>query len=139
MKVLIYSILVLFIFSLIIGFGRERYLKKKLKRGEIKKMPTIKKAHPDGCCGQHEICERESLLAGVSKDIEYYEDEELDRYKGRESDNYTDEEVEHFEDVLTTMREDEVAGWVRSLQLRGINLPDALKDEVFMIVGEMRR
>lgn len=139
MKVLIYSIIVLFVFSLLIGWGRERYLKNKLKRGEIKKMPGIKKPRPDGCCGQHEVCERESLLAGVSKDIEYYEDEELDKYKGRESDDYTDEEVEAFEDVLTTMREDEVAGWVRSLQLRGINLPDALKDEVFMIVGEMRQ
>ena len=36
------------------------------------------------------------------------------------------------------MRNDEVAGWVRSLQLRGIELPDELKDEVFMIVGERR-
>ena len=36
------------------------------------------------------------------------------------------------------MREDEVAGWVRSLQLREVNLPDELKDEVFLIVGERR-
>mgnify|MGYP000833728849 FL=1 len=36
------------------------------------------------------------------------------------------------------MHEDDVAGWVRSLQLRGINLPDALKDQVFLIVGELR-
>ena len=36
------------------------------------------------------------------------------------------------------MKSDEVAGWIRSLQLRGINLPDDLKDEVFMIVGERR-
>jgi hypothetical protein len=36
------------------------------------------------------------------------------------------------------MREDEVAGWVRSLQLREVELPDALKDEVCMIVGERR-
>ena len=32
----------------------------------------------------------------------------------------------------------EVAGWLRSLQLRGINLPDALKDEAFLIIGERR-
>lgn len=36
------------------------------------------------------------------------------------------------------MQDDEVAGWVRSLQLRNISLPDALKDEVFLIVGERR-
>ena len=101
-------------------------------------MPKIRKARADGCCGQHETCERESLLAAVSKDIEYYDDEYLDTYRGRESDEYSDEEIEQFEDVLTTMHEDDVAGWVRSLQLRGINLPDALKDQVFLIVGELR-
>jgi hypothetical protein len=36
------------------------------------------------------------------------------------------------------MKDDEVAGWVRSLQLRGVELPDVLKDEVFLIVGERR-
>ena len=36
------------------------------------------------------------------------------------------------------LREVEVAGWLRSLQLRGINLPDALKDEAFLIIGERR-
>ena len=35
-------------------------------------------------------------------------------------------------------KEDEVAGWSRSLQLRGIELQDELKDELFLIVGERR-
>lgn len=47
-------------------------------------------------------------------------------------------ETDEFRDVLYTMRDDEVAGWVRSLQLRGVPLPDALKDEVFLIIGERR-
>ena len=136
---LILSLVALFFVALLAGWLRNRSLEKKLAKGEIKKMPGIKKARPDGCCGQHETCERESLLAAVSKNIEYYDDEELDTYRGRNADEYTDEEVEQFEEILYTMREDEVAGWVRSLQLRGINLPDALKDEVFMIVGEMRQ
>ena len=34
------------------------------------------------CCGMHEVCEKESLLAAVSKEVEYYEDEELDRFRG---------------------------------------------------------
>ena len=78
------------------------------------------------CCGQHEVCEKESLLAAVSKEIEYYEDEELDRFRGRAGDAYLPDEI------------DEVAGWVRSLQLREVELPDDLKDEVCMIVGELR-
>ena len=43
-----------------------------------------------------------------------------------------------FRDVLYTMQDIDVAGWVRSLQLRGIELPDDLKDEVFLIIGERR-
>ena len=93
----------------------------------------------DGCCGAHEICEKESLLAAVSKDIEYYDDEELDRFKGYSSNSYSSVEVQEFADVLYTLRSEEVAGWVRSLQLREIELPDQLKDEIVMIVGERRR
>lgn len=82
------------------------------------------------CCGLHEVCEKESLLS--AEDIEYYEDEELDRFRGRTS--YTEEEVEEFREVLYTMRTDEVAGWMRSLELRQVNLPDELKDEVYLII-----
>ncbi len=92
----------------------------------------------DGCCGAHEICEKESLLAAVSKNIEYYDDEALDRFKGYSSNSYSSGEVQEFADVLYTLRREEVAGWVRSLQLREIELPDQLKDEIVMIVGERR-
>ena len=81
---------------------------------------------------------KESLLAAVSKKIEYYDDEELDRFRGRPSNGYNEEEVEEFREIMYTCKEDEVAGWSRSLQLRGIELPDELKDELFLIVGERR-
>ena len=68
-----------------------------------------------------------------------YEDEELDDYRGKASDAYTAAEVEQFEEVLTTMRPEEVHGWLRSLQLRGVALPDALKDEAYMIVSEQAK
>ncbi len=90
------------------------------------------------CCGQHEVCEKESLLAAVSKEIEYYNDEELDRFRGTASFEYCDEDVDEFREILYTMKDYEVAGWVRSLQLRAIEIPDSLKDEVFLIVGERR-
>lgn len=126
------------IVAMILGYFRNRSLKKKLERGEISEMPSIKQVQDMECCGQHEVCEKESLLAAVSKEIEYYNDEELDRFRGRTSDEYTDEEIDEFRDVLYTMRDYEVAGWVRSLQLRAVELPDSLKDEVFLIVGERR-
>lgn len=98
----------------------------------------IQQPRPDGCCGQHAVCEKESLLAAMSKDIEYYNDEELDRHQGTPADQYTDEQVEEFREVLSTMQETEVAGWVRSLQLRGIEVPESLRDEILLIVGDLR-
>ena len=124
--------------ALVAGFLREKKLKHQLKNGEITELPTIHQVENMECCGQHETCEKESLLAAVSKQIEYYDDEELDRFRGRESDAYSPDEIEEFREVLYTMKDDEVAGWVRSLQLRAVLLPDELKDEVFMIVGERR-
>jgi len=135
---LVFSIVLLGFVALVVGFIREQRLKAQLRRGEIAELPSIQQVEDMECCGQHETCEKESLLAAISKEIEYYNDEELDRYRGTPSDGYTEEAVEEFREVLYTMREDEVAGWVRSLQLRAVELPAQLKDEVFMIVGERR-
>ena len=84
------------------------------------------------------MCEKESLLAGVSSNIEYYEDEELDNYRGIKPDEYTDEQIEQFRDVLYTLKPDEISGWARSIQLREINLPTAVKDELIMLAAEAR-
>ena len=135
---LIIALIVLGIIAFAAGFFRETKLKRQLDRGEITELPSIKQVEDMECCGQHETCEKESLLAAVSKQIEYFNDEELDRFRGVESSDYLPDEIEEFRDVLYTMKEDEVAGWVRSLQLRAVALPDELKDEVFMIVGERR-
>ncbi len=93
---------------------------------------------PQECCGRHEVCERLSLPTAEDGQAEYYDDEELDRFRDKDASAYSETETEEFRDILYTMREDEVSGWVRSLQLRGISLPDALKDEVLLIIGERR-
>lgn len=90
------------------------------------------------CCGLHITCERDSLLAGVSDKIEYYDDEELDRHIGREADSYTDAEIEEFRDILLTLRTEEIAGWARSLHVRNVALPTCVKEELIMIVSEAR-
>lgn len=119
---------------------RGKRYERMLRRGVISPEEIPQEVNPVDmeCCGAHEVCEKDSLLAALSKQIEYYNDEELDRFRGREGDEYTPEEADEFRDVLYTMRSDEVAGWVRSLQLRMVNLPDEVKDEVFLIVGERR-
>jgi len=95
-------------------------------------------AADEECCGMHITCERDSLLAAVSDHIEYYDDEELDQYAGRSEDDYTDAEIDRFRDVLLTLLPDDIAGWARSVQLRGITLPAAVRDELLLIVGEER-
>ena len=90
------------------------------------------------CCGLHLTCEKDSLLASVSEKIEYYDDEELDAYKGRGEEEYTENEIEQFRDVLLTMQAEDIAGWARSLQLRGIELPAIVREELLMIVAEAR-
>lgn len=92
----------------------------------------------DECCGMHITCEKDSLLAAMSREIEYYDDEELDAYRGTSSDGYSQQAIEEFREVLLTLRSDDIAGWARSIQLRGIELPEAVRDELLMIVGEER-
>ena len=85
------------------------------------------------CSGSDERCEQECMMEAATKPIEYYDDDELDVFRGRPADRYTDNEAALFAEVLYTMRPDEVRGWTRSLTLRGIDLPNQLKDEVFLM------
>ena len=137
MWILIVILIGVALFGLVAGYFYNRNIQKKIDRGELEEAPPVVTVDSE-CCGQHQICEKESLLAAVSKQIEYYDDEELDRFKGRPSDGYSEEEIEEFRDILYSMQEVDVAGWSRTLQLRGIELPDELKDELFLIVGERR-
>ena len=137
MWILILALVGVALFGLVAGYFYNRNIQKKKDRGELKEAPPVVDVDSE-CCGQHQICEKESLLAAVSKKIEYYDDEELDRFKGRQANENSDEEIDEFREIMFTMKEEEVAGWSRSLQLRGIELPDELKDELFLIVGERR-
>ena len=135
-----FLVVCLFIITLIaMLIGKIYYwrINKKIEKGELQEIPPVMEVDEE-CCGQHETCEKDSLLAAVSKGIEYYDDEELDRFRGRTSEQYTSEEVGEFREVMFTCQDEEVAGWGRSLQLRGIELPDELKDELFLIIGERR-
>ena len=125
MWILIVGLVLLAIVAMIAGYIRNKRLQKKIDNGELDSFPEVKEVDVE-CCGQHEVCERDSLLAAVSKQI------------GRAPEEYTPEEADKFRDVFYTMQDTDVAGWVRSLQLRGISLPDEIKDEVFLVVGERR-
>lgn len=89
------------------------------------------------CCGMHLTCEKDTL-SPVSGEVEYYDDEELDRFIGRTPDSYSMEEVEEFRDVLMTLQGDDVPGWARSIATREIQLPEEIRDELLMLVNEQR-
>ncbi|HBF05633.1 MAG TPA: hypothetical protein DDW28_05925 [Prevotella sp.] len=128
---LIIALVVLGIISAILGIVSH-------KKGEEEE-PLVEGVSCNTCNGENTKCEQECMMEAATKEIEYYDDEELDRFKGREADDYSDEEVEEFSEVLYTMKPEEVAGWNRSLILRGINLPNQLKDEVVGFLSEERR
>lgn len=79
---------------------------------------------------------QDCMMEASTRPVEYFDDEELDTFRGRNSADYEDEEIEQFAEVLHTMRPEEVSSWLQSLTLRGIQLPDALKDEAFMFLSE---
>lgn len=130
-------IVVLIIAAALVAVGLPLYLLHKREErkagGELPITPPQQE-----CCGLHLTCEKDSLLAAVSEEIVYYDDEELDKYKGRLPDSYDEEEIEQFRDILLTMLPQDIAGWARSLQLREICLPDAVREELLMIVAEAR-
>lgn len=114
------------------------WLHDRMTRPDADKQSPAQQQQPEECCGMHITCERDSLLASVSPQIEYYDDEELDAFKDYDPEEYTDVEIELFRDVLLTMRPDDIAGWARSLQLRNVPLPPVVRDELLMIVAEAR-
>lgn len=86
------------------------------------------------CTGSNDNCVHTCMLETMVKDVEYFDDEELDNFKGRPSNQYNENEINMFREVLYTMQPSEVALWNRSIEQRGINLPIELKDEVIMMI-----
>lgn len=133
----------LILLLIITGTGALLYLHDRLTRPR-QSAPAPEAAPQDSeevdgqCCGLHITCEKDSLVAGIDREIVYYEDEELDRFSGRPEDGYTDAEIEEFRDVLLTLRPEEIAGWARSIAARGVALPACVREELLMIVAEAR-
>ena len=137
---LILGLIALGIIAAIIGYFRNKKLQQMVNDGELSEMPEPKELQSScNSCGINELCERDEMMSASCQTIEYYNDEELDNYKGIASDAYDEKAVDEFREVLYTLRQNEVAGWLHSLQLREVNLPDSLKDEAFMLVSDKQQ
>lgn len=99
---------------------------------------TEQRDSDDGCCGEHLVCERETLLQ-TNAEIIYYDDEELDALIGITAEDYTAEQYQMIRDVFNTLQAKDVPGWVRSIQLRNIQLPLDIREEALLIVVERRK
>lgn len=135
----------LIILAILVAAGAVLYTHDRLTRHRhVPEAPDddtaadVRENDTEGCCGMHITCEKDSLSTAASSKIEYYDDEELDRFALRQADSYDDSEIEQFRDILLTLLPDDIAGWARSLQLRQIELPTPVRDELLMIVAETR-
>ena len=122
--------------TLVLMEWRERK-RKKAQTDNPQADKMIRVPVDDACCGRHLVCERESLLT-TKPEIVYYDDEELDRLSGLDPETYSEEDLRELNEVFSTLQDKDVVGWLRSLQLRNITLPEELRDEALMIVAERR-
>jgi hypothetical protein len=69
---------------------------------------------------------------------EYFDDENLDVLADVQPDKFTEDQLNQLSEVFYTLRESDVAAWLRSLQIRRIQLPLELREQALLIVSERR-
>ena len=131
----------LIILAIIVVVGATLYMQHKISEAQnpSQEESCDQQIDDEVCCGMHLTCEKDSLLASIDEEIVYYDDEELDEFKGRSPEEYTSNEIEQFREVLLTLLPQDIAGWARSIQMRGISLPSEIREELLMIVAEARQ
>ena len=114
-------------------------LRARKKSGEIEQKQSSDVSNSDGeCCGQHLVCERETLLQ-TNAHIDYYDDAELDALADIAPEQYTESQYQMLREVFDSLSEKDVPGWCRSIQLRRIQLPQDIREEALLIVRERRQ
>ena len=109
----------LYLFLSLIALGVFSALYAIVTNRNREESPVVQADSCATCNGENDKCEQECMMEAATKPIEYFDDEE----------------VEQFCYVLNTMPQEEIRDWCRSLHLRGIEIPDQLKDEVYMMMG----
>lgn len=130
MNIIVISILAIVALGIIVMIGTRIFDSKGTDEPIV-----VPASDCSSCDGTNVKCEQVCQMEAATKPAEYYDDEELDAFRGRQSDEYNDEETAMFAEVLETLRPDEVRPWSRSLIVRGINMPDQIKDE-FIALAE---
>ncbi len=124
----------IYLVIILIGLGIIVGMFTMLTHKEDNETTIVSKDTCATCDGINAKCEQECMMEAATKEIEYFDDEELDRFADRAPEDYSDEEVEEFREVMYSMRQEEVKDWNRSLILRHIHLPNPLKDEIILLM-----
>ncbi|MDX9883369.1 MAG: hypothetical protein RBS73_15010 [Prolixibacteraceae bacterium] len=125
--------LIVFVFVLLAG---GTFLASELKgKSKTENEPEPVREIPTECCGAHEVCEFDELMV-KSQEIIYFDDEELDCFKGMDSLGYSDKQIDEFRDILYTLQTKEINSWLKSLELRGIQLPSILHQEARQLIAD---
>lgn len=119
----------------IVALGIVVMIGTKIFSGNDEEPVVVPKGDCSTCDGTNAKCEQVCQMEAATKPAEYFDDEELDDFKGRQSDKYNDNEAAMFFEVLETLRPEEVRPWGRSLIVRGINMPDQIKDEFITLAN----
>ena len=84
-------------------------LRARKKSGEIEQKQSSDVSNSDGeCCGQHLVCERETLLQ-TNAHIDYYDDEELDALADIAPEQYTESQYQMLREVFDSLSEKDVS------------------------------
>ena len=145
MDIAVYSALALLVIALIVMAARIRRRtpdEPSADNPSADEKPSLEErlraVESQECCGTHAVCEKEQMIRALRQQIVYFNDEELDAYRGVAADDYDDEALDAFRDVLYTMDPAEIEDWLKSLELRTVALPSALKEETCMLIAEQR-
>ena len=126
--------LVLYISDRII-YGRKK--NRLVEYDEIPQKRVEQSKNEEKCCGMHLVCDKTS--SQIKANVEYYDDEDLDCYVGRSAASYSSEEIDDFREVLFSLFPSDIVGWTKSIQFRGIEFPESLRDELIMMIQESRK
>ncbi|MFZ4725334.1 MAG: phospholipase [Paludibacter sp.] len=128
----------LILILLLVGLGVVLFIVTYFQRKNQTAEPEVILQTEGECCGAHLICEKDTLLNSNNKVI-YYDDEELDALVDIPASTFNNEQINQISEVFYTLNESDVAGWVRSLQIRRIELPTDLREQALLIVMERRK
>lgn len=122
---------------LLVAVGLLIMILTKINRRKQQTETKVSFEMDEECCGAHEVCDKDSLLNN-NPEVVYFDDEELDVLAGKPASDYNDRENAMINEIFYTLRETDVAGWLKSLQLRQIELPAEIREQALMIVSERR-